>query len=96
MKGRFRIHINLKSWIQFGMKAMIRYMVYYTVKKGSRVSRLLDRNNSVMTSLFPPRESLEVTSQLGTGKSRTFFSRCSCPGSDIIGLLVTHLRLALQ
>jgi hypothetical protein len=31
------------------------------------------RNNSVMTSLFPPRESLEVTSRLGTGNSRTFF-----------------------
>jgi hypothetical protein len=55
----------------------------YTVKKGSRVSRLqpgpslnklpLGRNNSVMTSLFPPRESLAVTSRLGTGNSRTFF-----------------------
>jgi hypothetical protein len=28
MKGRFRIRINLKSWIQFGMKAGIRYMVH--------------------------------------------------------------------
>ncbi len=28
---------------------------------------------SVMTSLFPPRESLVVTSRLGTGNSRTFF-----------------------
>jgi hypothetical protein len=26
-----------------------------------------------MTSLFPPRESLVVTSRLGTGNSRTFF-----------------------
>ncbi len=33
----------------------------------------LGRNNSVMTSLFPPRESLVVTSRLGTGNSRTFF-----------------------
>jgi hypothetical protein len=33
----------------------------------------LGRNNSVMTSLFPPRESLIVTSRLGTGNSRTFF-----------------------
>jgi hypothetical protein len=33
----------------------------------------LGRNNSVMTSLFPPRESLEVTSRLGTGNSRPFF-----------------------
>ncbi len=55
-----------------------------TVKKGSRVSRLqpgchkpcklpLGRNNSVITSLFPPRESLVVTSRLGTGNSQTFF-----------------------
>ncbi len=29
-----------------------------------------------MTSLFPPRESLVVTSRLGTGNSRTFFLRC--------------------
>ncbi len=36
----------------------------------------LGRNNSVMTSLFPPRESLVVTSPLGTGNSRTFFLRC--------------------
>jgi hypothetical protein len=36
----------------------------------------LGRNNSVMTSLFPPRESLVVTSRLGTGNSRTFFLRC--------------------
>jgi hypothetical protein len=33
----------------------------------------LGRNNSVMTSLFPPRESLVVTSRLGMGNSRTFF-----------------------
>ncbi len=37
----------------------------------------LGRNNSVMTSLFPPRESLVVTSRLGTGNSRTFFLRCT-------------------
>jgi hypothetical protein len=35
---------------------------------------LLGRNNSVMTSLFPPRGSLVVTSRLGTGNSRTFFT----------------------
>jgi hypothetical protein len=33
----------------------------------------LGRNDSVMTSLFPPKESLVVTSRLGTGNSRTFF-----------------------
>ncbi len=36
----------------------------------------LGRNNSFMTSLFPPRESLVVTFRLGTGNSRTFFLRC--------------------
>jgi hypothetical protein len=29
-----------------------------------------------MTSLFPPSESLVVTSRLGTGNSQTFFLRC--------------------
>ncbi len=33
----------------------------------------MGRNNSVMTSLFPPRECLVVTSRLGTGNLRTFF-----------------------
>jgi hypothetical protein len=36
----------------------------------------LGRNNSVMTLLFAPRESLVVTSRLGTRNSRTFFLRC--------------------
>ncbi len=36
----------------------------------------LGRNNSVMTSLFPPRESLLVTSRLGTGNSKSYFLRC--------------------
>jgi hypothetical protein len=44
---------------------------------GKSLTKLpLGRNNSVMTSLFPPRESLVVTSRLGTGNSRTFFLRC--------------------
>jgi hypothetical protein len=34
----------------------------------------LARNNSVLTSLFPHRESLVVTSRLGTGNKRTFFT----------------------
>jgi hypothetical protein len=55
----------------------------YTVRKGSQsfpspagmsLTKLpLGRNNSIMTSLFPPTESLEVTSRLGTGNSRSFF-----------------------
>ncbi len=51
----------------------------------------LDRTNSVMTSLFPPRESLVVTSRLGTGNSQTFFLRCSCWG----GSLLTGIRFTL-
>ncbi len=38
----------------------------------------LGRNYSVITSLFPPRESLVVTSRLGTGNSRTFFCTVYC------------------
>ncbi len=64
---------------------------------------LLGRNNSVMTSLFPPKESLVVTSRLGTGNSRTFFLRCrrhsvktemhsvkETPCSYIAGTVPTH------
>jgi hypothetical protein len=43
----------------------------------------LGRNNSVITSLFPPRESLVVTFRLGTGNSRTFFLRCGCRLNDM-------------
>ncbi len=39
----------------------------------------LGRYNSVMTSLFPPRESLVVTSRLGTGNSRSFFYGVGSP-----------------
>ncbi len=45
----------------------------------------LGRNNSVMNSLFLPRESLVVTSRLGTGNSRTFFLRCRQDGSNLQG-----------
>jgi hypothetical protein len=43
---------------------------------GMSITKLpLSRNNSVKTSLFPPRESLVLTSRLGTGNSRAFFLR---------------------
>jgi hypothetical protein len=49
----------------------------------------LGRNNSVMTSLFPPRESLVVTSRLGTGNSQSFFLRCTAQSSTIsVGVYV--------
>ncbi len=43
----------------------------------SQTKLSLGRNNSVMTSLFPPRESLVVTSRLGKGNLRTFFLQCT-------------------
>ncbi len=52
----------------------------------------LGRNNSVMTSLFPPRQSLVVTSRLGTGNSRTFFLRCMCT-NNCIHLIVKSLDI---
>ncbi len=51
----------------------------------------LGRNNSVMTSLFPPRESLVVTSRLGTGNSRTFFLRCTLPQIAVELYTAPHL-----
>ncbi len=42
------------------------------------------RNNSVLTSLFPPRESLVLTSRLGTGNSRTFFY-------GVLHIYISHL-----
>jgi hypothetical protein len=49
----------------------------YPSPAGMSLTKLpLGRNNSVLTSLFPPRESLVVTSRLATGNSRNFFLRC--------------------
>ncbi len=49
----------------------------------------LCRNNSVMTSLFPPRESLVVTSRLGTGNSRAFLY--GVPPCDFLAAYTTSL-----
>ncbi len=54
----------------------------------------LGRNNSVMTSLFPPVESLVVTSRLGMGNWRTFFLRCILRSKLEIYALVTFLALS--
>ncbi len=43
----------------------------------------LGRNYSVMTSLFSPRESLVVTSRLGTGNTRSFFYGVEAAGLKI-------------
>ncbi len=58
----------------------------------------LGRTNSVMTSLFPSRESLVVTSRLGTGNSRIFFFYgvgvlLSCDSEDTGVLCANHSRI---
>jgi hypothetical protein len=50
----------------------------------------LGRNNSVMTSLFPPRESLVVTSRLGTGNSRTFFYGVALSVSVLVSRMLLY------
>jgi hypothetical protein len=52
----------------------------------------LGRNNSIMTSLFPPRESLVVTSWLGTGNSRTFFYGVTLKSSSRIHRSCTGVK----
>ncbi len=54
----------------------------------------LRRNNSVITSLFPPRESLVVTSRLGKVNYRTFFLRCR--KSPSLDTLIFHRGVELQ
>jgi hypothetical protein len=49
----------------------------------------MGRNNSVMTSLFPPRKSLVVTSRLGMGNSRTFFYGVSAHRQTRIRLIIS-------
>ncbi len=75
----------LVIWAAYDMH-IVQWRFSCTVKKrftsfpslaGMSLTKLpMGRNNSVMTSLFPPRESLVVTSRLGTGNSRSFFLRC--------------------
>ncbi len=74
------------------------YSIYNTIHRKKRFTSFpspagmsltklpLGRNNSVMTLLFPPRESLVVTSRLGTGNSRTFFLRCISPVRDCLSI----------
>jgi hypothetical protein len=53
----------------------------------------LGRYNSVMTSLFPPRESLVVTSRPGTGNSRTFFYGVRCLRYDNGSFVLFHSKV---
>jgi hypothetical protein len=50
-----------------------RFMSFPSPAGMSQTKLPLSRNNAVMTSLFPPSESLVVKSRLGTGNSQTFF-----------------------
>jgi hypothetical protein len=57
----------------------------------------LGRNNSVMTSLFPPEFGSDI--RLGTGNSRTFFLRCNLStvgGISFINGKLYHKMLALK
>ncbi len=77
-------------WDDHGTKLSPRFTSFPSPAGMSLTKLPLGRNNSVMTSLFPPRESLVVTYRLGTGNSRTFFygektwlscCRCNLPHS---------------
>jgi hypothetical protein len=66
-----------KRWVNLHRK---KRFTSFPSPAGMSLTKLpLGRINSVMMSLFPPRESLVhvVTSRLGTGNSRTLFLRCS-------------------
>jgi hypothetical protein len=70
-------HVHCTSTINTSYKIQIHRKKRFTSfpsPAGMSLTKLpLGRNISVMTSLFPPRESLVVTSRLGTVNSRTFF-----------------------
>jgi hypothetical protein len=65
------------TWINTGSAHRKKRFTSFPSPAGMSLTKLpMGRNNPVMTSLFPPRESLVVTSRLETGNSRTFFLRC--------------------
>jgi hypothetical protein len=84
------VHANLDSVLMLPY-CSVEYMLRWTIHRKKRFTSFpspagmsltklpLGRNNSVMTSLFPPRLSLIVTSRLGTGNLRTFFYGGYCP-----------------
>ncbi len=66
---------NLPSWWNVHRK---KRFTSFPSPAGMSLTKLpLGRNNSVMTSFFPPGESLVVITRLGTGNSQTFFLRCT-------------------
>jgi hypothetical protein len=91
-KFRF-MKINCGYWLTPFLSPPPQYMhrkkrfTSFPSPAGTSLTKLpLGRNNSVMTSLFPPRESLVVTSRLGTGNSRIFFLRCA-----LLSMIVNHI-----
>ncbi len=63
----------------FGLHRKKRFTSFPSPAGMSLTKLPLGRKNSVLTSLFPPRESLVVTSRLGTGNLRTFFYGVGTP-----------------
>jgi hypothetical protein len=76
-KGRNRNRTRSKNWSRSGAVHRKKRFTSFPSPDGMSLTKLpLGRNNSVMTSLFPPSESLAVTSRLGTGNLGAFFLRC--------------------
>ncbi len=93
---------NGNSWTLLVVHRKKRFTSFPSPAGMSLTKLRLGRNNSVMTSLFPPRESLVVTSRLGTGNSRTFFYGVGylfCLSDVFVGgsclLLVVDCRLSV-
>ncbi len=69
-----KLHCKTSFYLEHSMYTVKQRFTSFPSPAGMSLTKLpLGRNNSVMTSLFPPRESLVVTSRLGRGNSRTFF-----------------------
>jgi hypothetical protein len=68
-----KVSVLIKKYILYVLHRKKRFTSFPSPAGMSLTKLRLGRNNSVMTLLFPPRESLVVTSRLGTGKSQTFF-----------------------
>ena len=94
-------YISVLAWqLSSGGLYMLRVTTFYTVKKGSRVSRLqpgCHKPNSPWAGIIQlwrhySRPSLVVTSRLGTENSQTFFyGVCSTQGKNVKGIFTPEL-----
>ncbi len=78
------------SWMIGCMHRKKRFTSFPSPAGMSLTKLPLSRKNSVMTSLFPPRESLVVTFRLRTGNSRTFFYSVSSLGRYVFGSEISY------